>query len=88
MTLASAIDGLNDALGRLEGSFDTYAERTTQVPSAREEVHRLNLDRADLASQLDRSEDRTRRLQEANREVSRRLIAAMEAIRAVTERRP
>ena len=43
-------------------------------------------DRARLAQELDNSEARGERLQEANREVSRRLVTAMETIRAVLDR--
>ena len=43
-------------------------------------------DRSRLAQELDQSENRSNRLEEANREVSRRLVTAMETIRAVLDR--
>jgi hypothetical protein len=43
-------------------------------------------DRSRIALELDQSQDRANRLEEANREVSRRLVTAMETIRAVLDR--
>ena len=86
MSLLNAIDDLNEALGRLEGSVDRFGNERPKSPDRNEELQRLNIDRAELAGKLDTAEDRARRLREANREVSRRLIAAMESIRAVTGR--
>ena len=50
------------------------------------EVHQLGTDRSRLAQSLDASEGRAARLEEANKEVSRRLVAAMEVIREVLAR--
>lgn len=77
--LGKAIDSLEHAVaGRLETDLD-YSE-------AEAEVQRMNADRARLAQELDSSEARADRLEEANKEVSRRLVTAMETIRAVLDR--
>jgi predicted nucleic acid-binding Zn-ribbon protein len=77
--LGRAMDALeNAALGRVEQDQD-YAE-------AEAEVQRMNADRSRLAQELDASEARAERLQDANKEVSRRLVTAMETIRAVLDR--
>lgn len=77
--LGKAIDGLENAVGaRLEHEQD-YSE-------AEAEVQRMNADRAKLAQELDNSEARAERLEDANKEVSRRLVTAMETIRAVLDR--
>lgn len=77
--LGKAMDALeNAALGRVEQDQD-YAE-------AEAEVQRMNADRSRLAQELDASEARAERLQDANKEVSRRLVTAMETIRAVLDR--
>ncbi len=77
--LGKAMDALEQsAAGRLEGEID-YAE-------AEAEVQRMNADRSRLAQELDGSEGRAERLEEANKEVSRRLVTAMETIRAVLDR--
>jgi hypothetical protein len=49
-------------------------------------MQRLGTDRSRLAQSLDAAEARSARLEEANREVSRRLVAAMESIREVLAR--
>lgn len=54
--------------------------------ASREEVQRLNEDRAALAAELDRAEERATRLAESNREVARRLVTVMEAVRTVLDR--
>ncbi len=46
----------------------------------------MNMDRRKLAQELDASEGRAERLEAANKEVSRRLVAAMESIRTVLDR--
>ena len=77
--LGRAMDALDNAVvARLEHEQD-YSE-------AEAEVQRMNADRARLAQELDNSEARGERLEEANKEVSRRLVTAMETIRAVLDR--
>ena len=49
-------------------------------------MQRLGTDRSRLAQSLDAAEARAARLEEANREVSRRLVAAMELIREILAR--
>ncbi len=77
--LGRAIEALKQAAAaRLEHEQD-YSE-------AEAEVQRMNADRSRLAQELDNSEARGERLEEANKEVSRRLVTAMETIRAVLDR--
>ena len=56
------------------------------VAGLESEVHRLGTDRSRLAQSLDSAEARSARLEDANREVSRRLVTAMESIRDVLQR--
>ena len=74
------------ALDALEGALDGRSERSADYAEAEAEVQRMNADRARLAEELDKSEARAERLTEANKEVSRRLVVAMETIRAVLDR--
>jgi hypothetical protein len=48
-------------------------------------VQRVNADRAVLAEDLDKSGARGARLESVNKEVSHRLVAAMETIRGVID---
>ena len=90
MTGSSSIDEalqrLSSALERLEGAIDQRLETAGAVSSLEGELHRLGTDRSRLAQSLDAAEARSARLEEANREVSRRLVAAMESIREVLAR--
>ena len=85
-TLSQILDRLDKALQRLDDAVDRSAELRSEYADAEEEVQRLNADRARLAGELDQAEARSERLEEVNREVSRRLVTAMETIRAVLDR--
>jgi chromosome segregation ATPase len=81
-----ALRRLELALDLLEGAIDRRLENTREVTGLETELHRLGSDRSRLAQSLDASEARSARLEEANREVSHRLVQAMESIREVLER--
>ncbi len=82
----AALKRLESALDFLESAVERRLEGTLEVASLENELHRLGTDRSRLAQSLDAAEARTARLEEANNEVSRRLIAAMESIRSVLDR--
>jgi chromosome segregation ATPase len=86
ITLKQAIARLAAAVGTLEAAVEQQAERNRELLESEEEIQRLGNDRARLADELDKSEARAERLKDANAEVSRRLVAAMETIRAVLDR--
>lgn len=85
-TLTQVLNRLDKALAKLEDAVDRSAEIRTESKDAEEEVQRLNTDRAKLAGELDASEGRSERLEQVNKEVSRRLVTAMETIRAVLDK--
>lgn len=85
-TLKQVLDRMKRALSTLEGSIEARAEQDGNYKEAEEEVQRLNADRSRLAQELDNSEAKAERLLAANKEVSRRLVTAMETIRAVLDR--
>jgi hypothetical protein len=70
----------------LEEAVAIRLEHEQDFTETEAEVQRMNADRARLAQELDKSEARAERLEDANKEVSRRLVAAMETIRAVLDR--
>jgi chromosome segregation ATPase len=82
----ASLDQLRKALTGLENAIDARLEKARDFAEAESEVNRMNADRSRLAQELDQSEHRANRLEEANREVSRRLVTAMETIRAVLDR--
>lgn len=85
-TLKQVLDRMNQALSAIETAVVSRAEQDVNYAEAEEEVQRLNADRSRLAHELDNSEARGERLTAANKEVSRRLVTAMETIRAVLDR--
>lgn len=85
-TLKEVIARLSRAMEVLEDAVAARLEREQDYGEAEAEVQRMNADRARLAHELDNSEARADRLEEANKEVSRRLVTAMETIRAVLDR--
>ena len=85
-TLKEVLARLGRAMDALENSVSARLEHEQDYSEAEAEVQRMNADRARLAQELDNSEARSERLEEANKEVSRRLVTAMETIRAVLDR--
>ncbi|MDM7851980.1 DUF4164 domain-containing protein [Pseudochrobactrum kiredjianiae] len=85
-TLRQAIEQLEKAMTTLEQAVELRLEKEGDFVEAEEEVQRMNADRSKLAQELDLSEARAERLETANREVSRRLVTAMETIRTVLDR--
>lgn len=85
-TLKQVMERLQKALVALEDSAELRLEKARDFEEVDEELQRLNADRGKLAQELDNSEARAERLEAANREVSRRLVTAMETIRAVLDR--
>lgn len=85
-TLREVLDRLSRAIEALEAAVDARLEEESDFSEAEAEVQRMGADRARLAQEIDKAEARAERLAEVNREVSRRLVTAMETIRAVLDR--
>lgn len=85
-TLKEVFARLGKAMDSLERAITTRLENEQDYSEAEAEAQRLNADRTRLAQELDKSEARGERLEDANKEVSRRLVTAMETIRAVLDR--
>lgn len=83
--LDKALLRLQKAVDQLDGALEKRRLIDGKVAKLEEEISRLGNDRNRLAQTLDGAEARSARLEEANREVSRRLIESMESIRAVLE---
>ncbi|MBB3977273.1 DUF4164 domain-containing protein [Rhizobium sp. TRM96647] len=85
-TIRAAVEELSKALTSLDNALDMRFDRERDHGEIEGEVRRVNVDRSRLAQELDQAEFRANRLEEVNREVSRRLVTAMETIRAVLDR--
>ena len=84
--LEEAFSKLNQALEKLDTIVDARLERESVLLDTEAEVQRMGADRARLAESLDNVQDRAQKLEHVNREVSRRIVDAMESIRGVIER--
>lgn len=85
-TLSEVLGRLDKAVAGLEDAVERQIEVRENYRDAEEEVQRMNADRSKLAGELDSSEARAERLEDVNKEVSRRLVTAMETIRAVLDK--
>ncbi|KQQ34357.1 MULTISPECIES: DUF4164 domain-containing protein [Rhizobium/Agrobacterium group] len=85
-TVDLALSELRAAISGLENAVDVRIEQQRDQGEMEGEVKRVHADRSRLAQELDQSQFRANRLEEVNREVSRRLVTAMETIRAVLDR--
>jgi hypothetical protein len=73
------------ALDALEAAVERRREADRDEQGLADQLHALGADRSRLASDLDLAAARARALETTNREVARRLDAAIDTIRAVLE---
>jgi hypothetical protein len=89
MTDQSAIEQatrrLTRALDALDAAVESRLETDRGHAALAAQVHTLDADRSRLAAALDGEIGKARRLEATNRDIARRLDAAMENIRAVLE---
>ncbi len=83
--IESATRRFTQALDMLDAAVDRRMEIERSGTLLAEQVHALGADRSKLAADLDAQLGKVRGLEAANREVARRLDAAMESIRFVLE---
>jgi chromosome segregation ATPase len=81
----SATQRLSQALEQLEAAVDRWLEVERSYGILAEQVHTLDADRARLAADLDTQLARSRRLESTNRDVAKRVDAAMENIKLVLD---
>ncbi|WP_428645472.1 DUF4164 domain-containing protein [Roseibium sp.] len=84
-SLADAVKRLETAVGHLETAVQRRLDADSSLNALQDDLQRLGEDRSQLAASLDQSEARASRLEEANKDVSRRLVSAMETIRSVLD---
>jgi chromosome segregation ATPase len=87
MSDQTAIDAatkrLTHALETLDAAVERRLEGEHGEARLADQIHALGADRARLASELDNQTARARQLETANREIARRLDAAIDNIRSV-----
>ncbi len=89
MNDTSAIDAATKrlalALDALDAAVERRQEADREEQNLADQLHALGTDRSRLASDLDVAAARSRVLETTNREIARRLDAAIETIRSVLE---
>jgi len=85
-SIDQALEQMEKALLHLEHAVSVRLEMQENLDECEAEVQRMNADRSRLAQELDRSEAKAERLEQANKDVSRRLVNVMETVRTVIER--
>jgi len=89
MSDTSAIDAATKRLTLALDALEAAAERRRETDIGRDDltaqVHALDDDRSRLASDLDAAMAHGRSLENTNREIARRLDAAIDSIRSVLE---
>jgi hypothetical protein len=89
MSDPTAIDAatkrLAQALDALEAAVERRRETDRNEDRLASQLHALGVDRSRLASDLDAAAARSRRLEDTNREIARRLDVAIDTIRSVIE---
>lgn len=81
--IKAAFQQLEQALSVLEDAIGRREDEERRRVDLEAELHRVGADRSRLAQSLDDSAARASTLEDANREVSRRLVAAMESVRGI-----
>jgi len=74
---------LESALDALEAAIERRLEDELEQTELAGQIHALGVDRSRLASELDTTAARSRRLETTHREVVQRLDAAIETIRTL-----
>jgi len=82
-TIDTATRRLQSALEALDGAVGRRMESDQGQAALASQVHAFDADRARLAAELDQIRARSGDLEDANREVSRRLERAVDTIRTV-----
>lgn len=81
--LAAAAQRFDAAMARLDQSLQDMTGRMQRLKRIEVDTQRLVQERARLATELDKTSARAKRLDDSAHEVSRRLVEAMETVRSV-----
>lgn len=84
-SIEAATRRLVQALDTLEAAVERRREADRVEGRLEDQVQALGADRSRLASELDAQAARARRLENTNRDIARRLDAAMDNIRSVLD---
>lgn len=80
-----ALVRLERAIVSLERAVDKRQDKVLSVDALKGDLKRMSKEREELTLSLKSAHSRSERLEGANEEVSRRLVSAMESVRAVLD---
>lgn len=83
--IGKAMARLDQAIYSLEKAIDKRTAREISAAALQKDLQKVSDERRELASELEKVQARSDRLEKANDEVSKRLGSAMESVRAVLE---
>ena len=83
--IEDAFARLEQAIKSVERAIGKRQDKTLSVQALQSDLKRISKERSDLALSLEEAKTRSDKLEGANMEVSRRLGAAMESVRAVLD---
>ena len=83
--VSAALMRLEGAIASLERAVDKRRDKNLSMQALQGDLKRMSEERAKLSTSLEDAQARSDRLEGANQEVSRRLGAAMESVRAVLD---
>jgi chromosome segregation ATPase len=83
LSVEAALQKLQQALDALDDAIEHREDEERRRVDLEAELHRVGADRSRLAQALDAAEAKSANLEATNRDVSKRLVAAMESIRSV-----
>lgn len=81
--LPAATARFDAAMARLDQSLSDLTARMQRIKRIEVDTQRLVQERARLATELDKTSARAKRLDDSAHDVSRRLVEAMETVRSV-----
>ncbi len=84
-SLDTAVKRLALALDALDAAVERRRDADRNEEALAQQLHDLGVDRTRLAASLDGETARTRKLEDTNREIARRLDAAMAGIQTVLD---
>ncbi len=76
---------LEQAIASLERAVDKRQDKALSLNALQGDLKRMSKERETLTQSLKSAQSRSERLEGANEEVSRRLVSAMESVRAVLD---
>lgn len=84
-SVEQSLQALDNAIGRLEAAIERRTQRRGESGDMEAEIQTLSADRAQLADNLDKANAKIESLETVYRDVSNRLVNAMETVSAVLQ---